>query len=427
MSFILLICFSLAASPLLYSALSLPNAQTTGLTSRPSLEASRQSIIVAQKDEQRIFGQLLPQISGSASATMASTSTSDAWPSNESSCTLSLQGSQVIFNLVGKLQGEIAALSTQRSTYQYQASSQEVRYNVSVNFLQAWLLQTKAPLIRALAVYTDELEKNNDELLRLRSINSITWAATAATIAQNRATIASYPPAVASALQTLRQSMGAQYSATASAVELSYDLSQPLPEKKSAEDYIALAHATRPELKEKEVAQKQQELTATSYRYNYLPTISMQGYLSTTPAGNAGLKGQTASLGVSLQWNFFDGAQALRSADIAEAQKLRISFERQELKNSIATSIVSTCNTIHSNELMVGVAKLRAKAQEALLAQTTAAFNTGTVDALVLAKDTYDHQAALHELRAQQITLHTAWQTLAWHCGYPSSGVFNEP
>lgn len=138
------------------------------------------------------------------------------------------------------------------------------------------------------------------------------------------------------------------------------------------------------------------------------------------------MKGQSASIGVSLQWSFFDGTQSMRSAEIADANKLRVSFEKQELKNSIATAIVNTYNTLCTNEKMVEVARARVAAQEALFSQTTAAFAAGTVDALVLAKDAYDYAAALHDLRTQQVILHTNWQTLAWQCGYPISGVFNE-
>ncbi len=408
------------------TTLNLPAAQIAGVTERPSLEASRQSIIVSQKDEQRLFGKLFPQISGSANALLATTSVSDVSSSNETACTLSLQGSQILFNLPGKIQGQIAALTTQRSTYQYQASSHEVRYTVSTHFLQAWLLQTKAPLIAALATYTDELEKNNNNLRQLNNINAITWSATAATIAQNRATIAGYPLAAASSLQMLRQSMGAGYVHTSEITELSYDLTHPLPERKEIQKYIDLAYANRPELKDKDLAMQQQELTAKSYRANYLPTISMQGNLSTTPTGANVMKGQSASIGVSLQWNFFDGTQSVRSAEIADANKLRVSFEKQELKNNIATAIINTYNTLCTNEKMVEVARARVAAQEALFSQTTAAFAAGTVDALVLAKDAYDYAAALHDLRAQQVTLHTNWQTLAWQCGYPTSGVFNE-
>lgn len=277
--------------------------------------------------------------------------------------------------------------------------------------------------MQALADYTDQLEQNNDQLLKTGSINTITWSATAATVAQNRATIAAYPLTAQSALKTLKQSMGSHGTDIA---HLSYTLETPLPRRKTVDDYVALAYVHRPELKDKDAAAEQQTLIARSYRRSYLPTVSTQASLGNTFGGARIEQGKTVNIGVTLQWNLFDGFQGVRAAQAADANRLRTSFEKQELKNAIATNIANLYNTLCSNEMLAVATQKRKEAQQALLTQTTAAFATQAVDALVLAKDTYEYESAAHELRTQHITLHINWQTLAWYCGYPTSGVLHE-
>jgi len=403
------------------NTISMPAAQGLGLVDRPILKASKQAIVAGQKNESSTRAGLLPQLSLSHTSNF-----SKVLSVNETAHTVGLQGSQIIFSPAGPaLQSRIAELSTEQATHQFKATSNEVRRAVAIDFLQAWLLQEKKSLIDALATYTNYLERKNDQLLVEGSINQIKYRATAASITQNRATIANYALALASAKEALALSMGQTHQHMPLS-HLAYTTKNSLPKAKPTDYYCSLAYENRPELKSSDAAQKQQELAARAQRLSYVPTISAQGSIGKTFAGAAIEQGVTANIGFSLQWNFFDGFGRVRAAEAADAKALRTTFERQELKNSIATNITTTLNSIIATEKLVSAARDQVLAQQAQLEQTQVMHSLGSVDDYTLAKDSYDFQDATFSLLSQEIALHTHWQNLAWHCGYPTTGVLDE-
>jgi outer membrane protein TolC len=401
-------------------SLSLPAAREIS-TSRPALIAQKYSIAANQKAEQQAFGGYLPQLS--------------AWHNslfdrelsiNESAHTLSLRGSQLIFDANGpQFQTKIAELTTQQTTYAYQASSAETRYLVAKNFLQTWLLEQKKAYIEKLTDYITLLEKKNNQLLEKKIINQISWAATSASIIQHKATITSYPFTIESARSSLAQSMG-YASVSALPATLEYTLNTENRTKKTIAEYITIAYNNRAELKSNQAHEKQYELLAQSNKQSYLPSVSAHGSISKTFAGAAQQRGVSSSVGFNIQWNFFDGLQHYHAAGAANAQKLRTTFERQELKNSITQAITATYNTIFITEQMIAAAQAQTTAQLCLLEEAKMQYENGTIDETTYLNQQLQYAAASYELCTQKVNLESTWQTLAWQCGYPASGVIDE-
>ena len=50
----------------------------------------------------------------------------------------------------------------------------------------------------------------------------------------------------------------------------------------------------------------------------------------------------------------------------------------------------------------------------------------GTLSPVDYAKQLVAYYESAHEVKTKIITLHTQWQTLAYYCGYPPTGVLNE-
>jgi len=419
-TFLITILVLFTVAPSCRGSLSLPAAREIS-TNRPSLTAQRYSIAANQKTEQQAFGGYLPQLSASHSSLF-----DKELSINESAHTLSLRGSQLIFDASGpQLQTKIAELTTQQTTYAYQASSSETRYVVAKNFLQAWLLEQKRTYIEKLSDYTILLEKKTNQLLEKKIINQITWASANASIMQNKATIAAYPHSVESARITLAQSMGYS-SSDLLPTNLQYTLDKDSPIKKTTAEYITIAYNNRAELKSNQANEKQYELIAQSNKQSYLPSISAHGSISKTFAGAAQERGVSSSIGFNIQWNFFDGLQRYHAAQAANAQKLRTSFERQELKNSIAQAITTTYNAILITEQMLTAAQAQANAQRYVLEEAQIQYENGTIDETAYSNQLVQYAAATYELCTQKVNLQSNWQTLAWHCGYPASGVLDE-
>ena len=406
--------------PLKPQSLSLPAARSIS-DNRPSLNAQRYGIVANQKAEAQAFGGYLPRLSVSHSSQYA-----QELSTNTSAHTLSLNGSQLIFNPIGpQFQTKLAELATQQTTFAYQASSQETKYQVAVEFLNCWLLEQKKESIDAITYYTDLLEKKNTHLHTLNIINRQTWAATVATIAQNRATVSNYYTNIYAARTKLANSMG-YASANHLPQTLSFNSEKPFPDQKDLSYYIDLAYAHRPELKSNSTAQQQYSLIAQSNRQSYLPTISAHGSISRTFAGAVQERGVATSVGLSITWNFFDGLQHINAAQAADAQKLRTTFERQELKNSIALAITTIYQTITSNQATLVALEAQEKAAYEAGLEAYNKQSNGSLDETGYAKIYLHHAMTHYDVLAQKITLHTNWQTLAWYCGYPSSGVFDE-
>jgi len=403
-----------------HATLTLPGAQSLS-TDRPILAAYRQGIVASENVERQTFSGYLPQVSAKAHSLF-----NNELSTNQSAHTISLNGSQLIFDAAGpQLQSKIAAISTKKAHYQYEKNSHEARHNAAVSFFKAWLMQEKSELIYRLKQYTTLLEHKNNELLARKSINTLTWSATTAAIAQQRATIATYPIASESAQMTLRNALGHRYTSEHQ-IALNYNPTTALPELQPLSTYIALAYVHRPELQESNLNAEHYELIGQSHRRSYLPTLSAHGSISKTFAGASVQKGASANIGFSLQWNFFDGMQRVHAAHAADAQKLRTQFELQELKNSITLSLTASYNTIRSAAISLSAAKAQAAAEKEKTNEAELLYKNGTLDALGYAKQRLNYATALYEITTQRISLHINWHTLAWQCGYPASGVLDE-
>jgi len=415
---IALLCpFALSAA-----ALTLPQARATGLSEKQSLKASAQTIAAYEFNELREYSKLLPQL------TVSHTSFLDKELSLDTTQhTLTLHGSQIIFDAAGpQFQAHIAKLHTEQATYHYKLECNELRHSVATQFLQTWLLQEKQTVIAALKKYTTILLCTAEREYTQGKSNSLEYLATKTTIADQCAAIAAHKYELKTAHSLLIHLMGKQHTKHPTLPRLSYSLTTQLPSLEPLSYYIHLAFQYRPELQEKKSTHNQYRLIARSHRLGYLPTISTHATLSKTFAGAQSKQGTNTSLGVSVQWNFFDGLQRVHAAHAADAHTLRTSFEQQDLKSVITHQITQLYNTLEISRHTL--ATTRARLQENILQLKNAEhmYTKHMLNALGLAKQRFNYCQASHAFRAHSIDLHTHWQTLAYYCGYPPQGVFHE-
>jgi outer membrane protein TolC len=404
------------------AALTLDRARIQGLAEKPSLKASAQNIAVSEYNESHEYSKLLPQLTVSHASFLSKELSLDA-----TQHTITLQGSQLIFNAAGpQLQGRIAALSTQQATYQHKVQCNELRYALATQFLQTFLLQEKNTLMIALQKYTLIYACTTQRQYAQGISNILASLAAQTTIAENNAAITEYNNAKKSSQSLLAHLMGTSKSSRLSRTKLSFSLTKPIPPLQSVSYYIECALQHRPELQEKKVSRDQYALIARSHRLSYLPTISTQAALSKTFAGALTEQGATTSLGLTLQWNFFDGFQRVHAAHAADAQKLRTSFEQQELQSLITHQITQTHATITALQRTLKAAQAGHKEQLIRVKNVQLMLSLGTLSPVDYAKQIVTYCESAHAVKTKIIALHTQWQTLAYYCGYPPTGVLNE-
>jgi len=404
------------------ASLTLDRARIQGLTEKPSIKASSQNIAVSEYNESREYSKLLPQLTFSHSSFLSKELSLDA-----TQHTITLQGSQLIFDAAGpQLQGRIAALSTQQATYHHKAQCNELRYALATQFLQTFLLQEKKALMTALRKYTLIYACTMQRQYAQGISNILTSLAAQTTIAENSAAITEYNNAKKSAQSLLAHLMGTSRSSRLGHTKLSFSLTKPIPTLQSVAYYIKCALQHRPELQEKKVSQDQYALIARSHRLSYLPTISTQAALSKTFAGALNEQGTTTSLGLRLEWHFFDGFQRVHAAHAADAQKLRTSFEEQEIQSLITHQITQTHATIITLQRTLKAAQASLKEQLMRVKNAQLMHTLGTLSLVDYAKQLVTYCESTHAVKTKIIALHTQWQTLAYYCGYPPTGVLNE-
>jgi outer membrane protein TolC len=403
-------------------SLTLPQAKTTGLQEKKSLHASAQTIAVQQHNQSREYSKLFPQITVAHTSLLSKELSLDA-----TQHTISLQGSQIIFNAAGPLlQGRIAELSTQQAQQHHTAERNAVRHALSMQFLQTWLLQEKNILIRALKQYSTILGCAIEREYMHGYSNVVEYHEIQTTRAEYAQTIYSYRSELITAHSNLAYLMGKDSYNQKQTPFLSYNLHKPLPLLQPLKHYTALALQTRPELQEKNLSSEQYTLIAQSHERGYLPTVSTYASLSKTFAGAQAEQGNNSSLGITIQWNIFDGLQRVHAAHAAHANKLKTLFEKHDLKNMITHQITEQYHKIKMAHRALSVTRAQCKEHTIRTRQVQSAYQKHMTSARAYAKQIVSYFQALSRLRAQLIALHSNWHTLAYYCGYPATGEFDE-
>ena len=380
---------------------------------RPLLKAQAQTITHAQHLERKASAAYLPQLSTShVSSFSQEHSTID-----KSTHTLSLTGKQLIFSPNGpQLQRKIAATATQQAQHAFTATSNQAHHDGVHAFLDAWLLQEKKDVIDLLSHYSDHLNAQVNAQHVSGGMSTPDALAQHATITQNQATITAYYHEQSAARAQLRRAMGSHHYSDSTPLHFTPQSSTNLL---PLSEYIAMAYAYRPELKQKTAALEQHRLNARSHRLSYLPSVHLHGSVGRTFSGTGPDRGTDANVGISASWQFFDGMQQRYAAQASDANLLRTQFEHQELRNKITQEVTTTYHTMHASLAAIRAAHAQSRAQQQLAQRERTAHHLGMLNNIDHAKQAYTAARARHELLAQQVALRKHQETLFLYCGCP--------
>lgn len=396
-------------------ATTLQDATTHARSERPLLKAHSHTIAQSEHLESHAMSAYLPQLS----AQYRSLFDQEHSTLNKSIHSLSLSGTQLIYKPNGpQLQSKIAATGTERAQHTFRASSNQVQHDVVHAFLSAWLLQEKEALIDALKGVSDIAVDRAHVAYKNDHINRHEHALTQATSAQQHAEVLAFPHEKRAAFVTLQTLMGTRDALEDSTLSYTEEERVNVPD---LDECITQAHRHRPEIKEKQSALKQLELTARSHRLGYLPTVSLQGSYGRVFAGTGSQRGTNASLGITATWSFFDGMQRSYAARAVDASALRTEFELQELKNSITRDVTAAYHALHAALAKRTAAQRAYDAQKGLWEQAQESFELGSLDRISQAQQRHAYEQAAHTLRTEQVNCRKHLETLHLRCGYALS------
>lgn len=404
------------ATPL--SSLHLPTAHHTAAQQRPLLKAHEQTINARKAAESAAFAGYLPQLGATNSSVFEAEKGVDTTVH-----TIKLSGSQLIFDMAGPLaKASIAKQATKHAQHTYRAATHATQEAVTTAFLDAWLAQEKEAYITVLTKASQRIVARAHAAHRLQATNTHTHAGALSLDAKQQAAVASYPHEI----QRTRRALYSLLHQSDDQATLHYAPLQPAP-LQAERYYQELAQQHRPELKANQATEEQYALQRSASNAQYLPKISVTGSLSKTYGGNTSLRGTDSLIGLHATWSFFDGLTNYHQAHEAEANRLRTTFERQELYNTITRQVSTAYHLLQEkmHELEAANAAFDEQAGRWVRAQHKYRLSALRNDAFLAQQVTYE--AAAHALRAAQVAVRKQEETLAYHCGYPASWATPQP
>lgn len=174
----------------------------------------------------------------------------------------------------------------------------------------------------------------------------------------------------------------------------------PFPEIATVEERIALALASRSDLKAFSVRVGNAGTNVLLQRSDYLPTAGIMGaYQVDAQDGPFSADNRTWKVGVGLRWNIFDGLRREAAVGRARAFRERADENYREARDHAAFQVSQAYLFVQEADLRVGIAKAAADAAEEALRLVKSRYG----NELARMVDLVDAQAAANASRADLV------------------------
>lgn len=149
----------------------------------------------------------------------------------------------------------------------------------------------------------------------------------------------------------------------------------------SIDDARALAYTRRKDLLNLEAQQAVADEARKAVRYQYLPTVGVNGYYGVLGQTHGSYHGVFAATG-SLRFTIFDEGQLRGEREVAAAQSIALKQQIASLKTEIEAQIRSTMLDVQSSAELVKVARSNVALSQEELDDATLRFTSGVDDNL---------------------------------------------
>ena len=298
--------------------LTLKEAVKMAIKNRPSLKAFQYATQASRETERKALAGYKPQVSFTESPFFSKGAKGLQNSAN-------LQASQLIYSFAGPIEEyKIAQTGTEISEYQTLSNKALIKFEVTRSFLESWLLQRKNKFIEYLKKSSIETVNKSEHQNELNLLNKNTWLNDAATYSENMSTVYIYPDELSNAKNQLEYFIGKKFENDGTSLTLAWNSNQEI-KLESLDYYYDFAIKHRNDIHEKELEIEQQQQYQNYYKKTYLPSLSLSGETGRTSGA------VNSSIGAVLSWNMFDGGANYYESQKANAQKLKISMEKDQL------------------------------------------------------------------------------------------------
>jgi len=315
--------------------LTIADAIEMALEHRPSLKAFNFEVKSQEALAKKALGGYFPQmaLSGSGAAVEHAEGIRPQ---------LDFTISQLLYSFAGPLQQHrIAKKDVAIAEYSRQLHEDLIRNQVEVGFLRCWILDEKIKFIRELDIASKERYDLAKSAFNQGLIDKNSWMKAQASYSQDFADVDSYKHQLDAVRNSLEYFLGKNVFSDTKilATNLIWDSSGEVVFKLSLEDYYSLALENRKEIKSKIEEIKRCSLQSDFYIKSYMPSLNLNGSQSYTKQV-VGIPWDTyGQVGMSLDWNLFDGLTNKHLQESAKAQKLKAIMEKDDLVQQIKTEV----------------------------------------------------------------------------------------
>ena len=416
---------------------SMKEAVNLALQKKPSIHAYQYNIKNYKQQQKSSLSTYLPNVT-------LSESLYNTRNTSQIKSSFGLQASQTILNLSQMDNYKLHGTDVRSAKHQKESHKDVITLATQTTFLSAWLLQQKLPLILLHYNSAKETFAQSKNQYKNNLLDRNDWLKAKSTYASALATVNSYRGEVDEAQKALEYYTGSSLllvpakvvptkvvPAKVEPTVLTWDQhgrthsGQNYYGEKTKETnlkpfnyYYNLARSNRKDLKIKQVAIESESLTSQYYAKKYIPSISLFGSAtkSTLRAGNSSW---SKDAGLRLSWNVFDGLSNYFNKSAADARKMKIVLEKQDLTNQVKKE-VQTAHTALSTEIKNLIAqKVSYKQSKNEFNLKKQELNIGIISNVDFQTATYTYENAQHTWLNQVASTQLKEYELLYSCGYP--------
>ncbi len=393
---------------------------------RPSLESFAFAIQASEYQAKEALSGYFPQISMQHHTQQ---SKGDKSPHSNTSIKFNqlvykFGGPLDLFN-VGKKETKIVELLTE-------SEKQKIQIEVERTFLDAWLLQQQEKSIKSLHESSNAAYKKAEHQFKIDLLDKKDWLKNSADYAQSLATIDNYNDDAKIIERKLEFLLGERINVSiinhnsnehSDTVFLEWSVHEKIPNRQLKE-YIEMALENRPDFAiNKKQIEIEQDRSAIARRQS-LPWMEVFGQAAhiyqpkdvfNNPIAPRGFH----QIGISINWNVFDGALSYFQASKFEASKVRALLEAEQTRQKISVEVEEAFYFLNKAETLLKAKDLRLIQLKNDLALARQNLEIGMISSVeFVAAQTAWEQENIAWLR-QRVETEKSYRNLLFTCGYP--------
>ena len=399
------------------STLTMQQAVERAYVHKPSVQAYQHAITAAQRQQKGKLAPFIPNIS-------LSETIHDNNSNTKAENALGISANQTILDLSTRDAYRIAGKTVEKTELLKETHKHDIRKQVELAFLNAWLQQQRVRLIAAQFRSAHETFKQDKHKKSLDLYGENDWLKTTVNYSSNLTTVRTYTDDVAIAQHTLSYFTGMPLVLLPTAAlhpEYKGTKLQWTPQKKfalaSRETYYTQARNNRPEIKQLEKDIETESLYSDFYTKKYVPSVNIYA------SGSKYIKHKTKSqwthdAGIKVSWNIFDGAANYFEKSAADARKLKAILNRNDLIEKIRLDVQTAYSNVKKAIKTFDTTTITLNQERNEYALKKQEYQLGTISPVDFDQARFKWEQAKFAWATQAVTAAQKERELDYACGY---------